>query len=168
MNIILCGMMGAGKTTVGVAISKLSERTWYDTDQMIEDKHGKISDIFEYYGENHFRTLETNCIREFAEKDNLIISTGGGLVLRPENNEILKKNGKIVFLCASIETLVGRLKIHNNRPLIQGNEMIIEKKLRELMEIRTPVYENVADYVVNVDGKTVEDIAKEILEVVNE
>ena len=57
------GPMGAGKTTVGVAISKLSERTWYDTDQMIEDKHGKISDIFEYYGENHFRTLETNCIQ---------------------------------------------------------------------------------------------------------
>lgn len=94
MNLILCGMMGAGKTTVGVKIAEATGRRWYDTDQMIVDRYGDISDIFEYYGEEYFRKLESGIVKELSEKDNLIISTGGGLVLKRENNELLAEKRK--------------------------------------------------------------------------
>ncbi len=163
MNVILCGMMGAGKTTIGVKIADLTGRRWYDTDELIVDKHGKISDIFEYYGEAHFRKLETEIIRELAQMDNLIISTGGGLVLKKENNELLQKNGKIVFLRASLETLAKRLKVDGNRPLLQTSTESIRDRLARLLKERAPVYEHVADFIVDVDGKTPEEIAKEIV-----
>lgn len=101
MNIILSGMMGAGKTTIGVKIAELTGRRWYDTDQMIVDRYGNISDIFEYYGEEYFRRLESDIVKELAKEDNLIISTGGGLVLKRENNELLQVNGKSYF-CAPL------------------------------------------------------------------
>ena len=100
MNIVLCGMMGAGKTTIGIKIAEITGKRWYDTDGVIVDKYGKISDIFEYYGEPHFRKLETEVVKELSQKDELVISTGGGLVLKKENNELLQQNGKIIFLRA--------------------------------------------------------------------
>ena len=109
MNLILCGMMGSGKTTVGIKIAEITGRRWYDTDGCIVDKHGKISDIFEYYGEAHFRKLETEVVKELAKQDELIISSGGGLVLKEENNKLLQENGKIIFLRASLDTLLKRL-----------------------------------------------------------
>jgi len=166
MNLILCGMMGAGKTTIGIKIAEITGRRWYDTDGVIVDKHGKISDIFEYYGEAHFRKLETEVIKELAAMDNLIISTGGGLVLKSENNALLKKNGKIVFLRASHETLSRRLHVDGTRPLLQTSTESIRDRLSRLMKERTPIYEHVADYVVDVDGKEPEQIAKEIIEIV--
>ena len=168
MNLILCGMMGAGKTTIGIKIAEITGRRWYDTDGVIVDKHGKISDIFEYYGEAHFRKLETQVIKELSEMDNLIISTGGGLVLKSENNVLLKKNGKIVFLRASHETLAQRLHVDGTRPLLQTSTESIRDRLSRLMKERMPVYEHVADYTVDVDGKTPEQIAQEIVEMVGE
>ncbi len=163
MNLILCGMMGAGKTTIGIKIAERTGRRWYDTDGLIVDKHGKISDIFEYYGEAHFRKLETEIIKELVQKDNLVISTGGGLVLKKENNEILQRNGKIVFLRANLETLAKRLKVDGERPLLQTSTENIRERLARLMKERSPVYEHVADYIVDVDGKTPEEIAQEIV-----
>lgn len=168
MNLILCGMMGAGKTTVGVKIAERTGRNWYDTDQMIVDRHGKISDIFEYYGEEYFRRLETQIVRELADKDNLVISTGGGLVLRPENGEMLKKNGKIVFLRAALDTLVKRLKLYDDRPLLQVNSGILAEKLAELLKERAPVYEHVADYILDVDGKGADENAARVIELLRE
>ncbi len=165
MNLILCGMMGAGKTTIGIKIAELSGRRWYDTDELIVDKHGKISDIFEYYGEAHFRKLETEIVKEIAQMDGLVISTGGGLVLMKENNSLLQKNGKIVFLRATLETLAKRLKVDGNRPLLQTSTESIRDRLSKLLTERMPVYEHVADYIVDVDGKTPEQIAKEIIEI---
>ena len=163
MNLILCGMMGAGKTTIGIKIAELTGRRWYDTDGLIVDKHGKIADIFEYYGEAHFRKLETEIVKELAKKDNLIISTGGGLVLKSENNTVLQENGKIVFLRATLETLAHRLKVDGERPLLQTSTENIRDRLARLMKERTPVYEHVADYIVDVDGKTPEKLAQEIV-----
>ncbi len=165
MNLILCGMMGAGKTTIGIKIAERTELRWYDTDGLIVDKHGKISDIFEYYGEAHFRKLETEIVKELAEKDNLVISTGGGLVLKKENNELLQKKGKIVFLRAKLETLAKRLKVDGTRPLLQTSTESIRDRLARLMQERSPIYEHVADYIVDVDGKTPEQIADEIVAV---
>ena len=164
MNIVLCGMMGSGKTTIGIKIAEITGRRWYDTDGVIADKHGKISDIFEYYGEAHFRKLETEVIRDLSEKDNLILSTGGGLVLKTENNTMLKKNGKIVFLRASLETLSQRLKVDGTRPLLQTSAEGIKSRLARLLEERSPIYESVADCVIDVDGKTPEENAREIIE----
>lgn len=163
MNLVLCGMMGAGKTTIGVKIAELTGRRWYDTDGIIVDRYGKISDLFEYYGEGYFRKLETEIVKELVLKDELVISTGGGLVLKKENNELLQKNGKIVFLRAEVETLAKRLKIDENRPLLQSSTESIRDRLARLMQERAPVYEMVADYIVDVDGKTCEEIAREIL-----
>lgn len=168
MNLILCGMMGAGKTTIGIKIAEITGRRWYDTDGVIADKHGKISDIFEYYGEAHFRKLETEVIKELATMDNLVISTGGGLVLKSENNALLKQNGEIVFLRASHETLARRLHVDGTRPLLQTSTESIRDRLSRLMKERTPIYEHVADFVVDVDGKTPEQIAEEIVAIVEQ
>ena len=82
MNIVLCGMMGVGKSSAGIEIANLTGRRWVDTDTVILTRHGRISDLFEYYGEEHFRSLETDVVREIADEDGLVISTGGGLVDR--------------------------------------------------------------------------------------
>ena len=164
MNVILCGMMGAGKTTIGIKIAELTGRRWYDTDGCIVDKHGKISDIFEYYGEAHFRKLETEIVKELSQKDGLVISSGGGLVLKKENNELLQRNGKIVFLRATVETLAKRLKVDGERPLLQTSTESIRQRLERLLKERMPVYEHVADLIVDVDGKTPEEIAKEVVQ----
>lgn len=163
MNWILCGMMGAGKTTVGVRIAQKTGRRWYDTDGMIVDRHGKISAIFEYYGEEYFRKLETQIVKELAGQDGLILSTGGGLVLQAENDKLLKENGKIVFLRAKAETLFERLKLDDVRPLLHGSAENLKVRLQELLLERGAVYESVADFVVDVEGKTIDDVADEII-----
>ncbi len=163
MNLVLCGMMGAGKSTIGIKIAEITGRRWYDTDGVISDRHGKISDIFEYYGEPHFRKLETEVVKELAGQDNLVISTGGGLVLKSENNAALQENGKIVFLRASLKTLNQRLVVDGTRPLLQASTESISDRLERLLKERTPIYEHVADYIVDVDDKTPLEIAKEIV-----
>ena len=168
MNIVLCGMMGAGKTTIGIKIAEITGKRWYDTDGVIVDKYGKISDIFEYYGEPHFRKLETEVVKELSQKDELVISTGGGLVLKKENNALLQQNGKIIFLRASLETLAKRLHVDGTRPLLQTSTESIRDRLSRLMQERMPIYEHVADYIVDVDGKTPEAIAEEIVALAQE
>ena len=162
MNIVLCGMMGVGKSSVGVRIAEMTGRMWYDTDVVITDRHGRISDIFEYYGEAHFRSLETEIVRELSGRDGLVISTGGGLVLKPENSELLKQNGKIFFMRASFETLLKRVRADETRPLLKNTGKTAEA-LGNLLAQRTPVYEHVADYIVDTDGKSVEEVADEVL-----
>lgn len=163
MNVVLCGMMGSGKTTIGVEIAGKTGRRWYDTDGVIVDRYGKISDIFEYYGENYFRKIETEVVKELSSQDGLILSTGGGLVLKEENTEFLKKNGIIVFLRAKKETLAGRLTVDGTRPLLQAKTESILDRLDKLLKERSPVYERVADLTVDVDGKTPSEIADEII-----
>ena len=167
MNIVLCGMMGVGKSTVGIRIAELTGRRWIDTDIVITDRYGRISDLFEYYGEAHFRELETKVVKELSGQDGLVISTGGGLVLKPENNEMLKRNGKIFFLRASFETLLARVRADETRPLLKDTGKTAEK-LGELMAWRTPVYEHVADYIVDTDARTAEDVAQDVLKIFRE
>ena len=161
MNIVLCGMMGVGKSTVGIKVAELTRRRWFDTDTVIADRHGRISDIFEYYGEAHFRELEAEVIRKLSGEDELVISTGGGSMMNRENCELLKKNGKIFFLKASVETLLKRVLIDETRPLLRVNST--DERLKELLSERTPVYEHVADYVVVTDDKTPDEVAEEIV-----
>lgn len=167
MNIILCGMMGVGKTSTGVRIAELTRRRWFDTDVVISDRYGRISDLFEYYGEEHFRSLETNIVRELAGQDGLVISTGGGLVLKYENTELLKKGGKIFFLRASFDTLLSRLRADETRPLLKDTGKTADR-LGELLNERTPVYEHIADFIVDTDGKAVDEVAREVIALAGE
>ena len=163
MNLILCGMMGCGKSTVGSCLAKSTEREYFDTDAVIVQRHGKIADIFERFGETYFRALETQTVKELVQKNGLVISTGGGLVLKQENVDLLKYNGKIVFLRAKVDTLLKRLQADKERPLLQ-NATDLRKRLEGLLSERTEHYEKAADLIVDVDGKTPQEIVDEIIE----
>ena len=163
MNLVLCGMMGVGKTTVGIKIAERTSLRWVDTDGLIESRHGKISEIFARQGEPYFRALEKQIVEELSLQDGLIISTGGGLVLQKENVDMLKQNGKIFFLRARLETLSNRLSADGTRPLLQSETESVNARLAKLLTERTPVYEQAADHIVDVDEKTVDEIADEII-----
>ena len=163
MNIVLCGMMGAGKTTVGIQLALLLDRSWVDTDNLIERDYGAISKIFERHGEAYFRELETRTVEEVIEEENLIISVGGGLVMNQENVSLLKENGKIFYLRASVETLAERLKGDTTRPLLKVDGESLTETLTKKLEERASAYESAADYIIDVEGKTPSQIAVDIM-----
>ena len=167
MNLILCGMMGAGKTSVGIRLAERAGRRWVDTDTLIEEKYGAISEIFHRFGEEYFRQVETKTACDLMGLDNLVISVGGGLVLWKENVSLLKENGKIVYLRASVQTLEERLASDAARPLLKTDKPL-STRLQELLELRAPIYEAVADFTIDTDGKTVEEIVDEILSIMDE
>lgn len=150
-NIVLCGFMGSGKTTVGRALAKASGRHFVDMDSYIEGKESmSVSQIFSLHGENYFRAAETNAVKRLSLESGLIIAAGGGTVLSSENTNILKPNSIIVMLDTSLETVKARLKGDNTRPLLQksGNGHVIENLYAE----RHDVYESAADFKVCADG----------------
>ena len=163
MNIILIGFMGAGKTTVGNVVAERLNQPLFDTDQLIEQQAGmSISKIFEVYGENEFRRLETEMLKEnlSASKD-WVLSVGGGLPLKEENRGLLKKMGIVVYLRVKPDTVLQRLRGDKSRPLLQGGD--VKQKVESLLRQRGSIYEEGADIVIDVDGKAPEDIAQEIL-----
>lgn len=162
-NIILIGFMGCGKTTVGIRLSYRLRRVVEDTDKLIEKQAGvTISDIFASRGENGFRELETECLRELGkELGSRIIATGGGLPMREENRALLKTLGCVVYLKISPEGVMERLRGDSTRPLLQGENPM--EKIRTLMAEREAVYESAADLIVPVDGKDMDQVVSEIL-----
>ncbi len=163
-NIILIGFMGSGKTCVGEYLAKKLTYGFWDTDQLIVERAGKsISHIFSFHGEEYFRDLETNLIKEMVPvlKDT-VLSTGGGMPVREENSALLKELGFIVFLKTSKETTITRLQGDSSRPLLQGEEL--EEKVERMLALRTPIYEDTAHAIIVTDGRTVEDIALSIIE----
>ena len=162
-NIFLIGFMGAGKSTVAVA---LKERLGYkrvEMDQRIEENRGMtISDIFARYGEAYFRNLESNTLIELGNETGLVISCGGGVVLRPENAEYMKRGGRVVLLTARPETVYERVKDSDERPILNGHMNV--EFIRQLLEKRRPFYEAAANIQVATDGKTPEEICGEIIE----
>lgn len=162
-HIALIGFMGVGKSTVSSALHKLSERPEIDTDRQIVEMQGcPISQIFEERGEPYFRQLETDLIDELGTLEAGIISCGGGMALRDINVKKLRAIGEIVLLTAEPETIYERVKDSTDRPLLNGNMNV--PYIRDLMEKRRPFYEKAATIKVSTDGKTAEEIAKEILE----
>ena len=161
-HLILIGYMGAGKTTVGKECARQLGRAFEDTDYLIEKKAGKtVSRIFETEGEFAFRRMETEVLLQLeSTSDSKVIATGGGLPLRKENREILKRLGIVVYLVVKTETVMERLKVDTTRPLLQysDREQRIEKMLRE----RDGAYRLAADLVISSDGKSPEQIFKEL------
>ncbi|MCH5260858.1 MAG: shikimate kinase [Lachnospiraceae bacterium] len=166
-NVILIGFMGSGKTTVGLKLSYRLRRPVIDTDKEIErEEKRSISDIFAADGEQYFRDRETAFLRKLLKStNNQIISVGGGLPLREENRQLLHELGQVFYLCASAETIYGRLKNDTVRPLLQGTDP--QTKIKTLLIERDSCYRDAADVVIVVDNKDFEQILREIEQHVN-
>lgn len=165
-NVILIGFMGCGKTTVGHALAEKLSYGFLDSDEYIEDKEGcSISQMFADKGEGYFRQRETDTLKELNRTlSHAVLSTGGGLPMREENVDELRKLGTIVYLDVTPDEVVNRLAGDDTRPLLQGDN--VEEKVRKLLDERRPVYEAAADAVIPVAGIEVDDIVDEILEVI--
>lgn len=160
-NIVLVGFMGSGKTSVGKRLSSLLEMDLIDTDLVIEERMGMtISEIFNTMGEMEFRKLEREIVIGLQGTKNSIISCGGGIVLDPENVGTLKEGGRIIWLNASPEEIYNRLLGDKSRPLLSDLSL---EDIRILWEKRLPLYEAASHIMVITDGKTVDEIAEEIL-----
>jgi shikimate kinase len=160
-NIVLVGFMGSGKTSVGQEIAKRLGWDFVDTDAFIEVTTGRtIADIFAQDGEAAFRILESDAVRAVASRCRVVIATGGGVVLRPENVATLRANGVLVLLDASAEALYERIRHETHRPLLQVADPIA--RIRELLDARRPFYAQ-ADVVLDTTDLSVSDIADEVL-----
>ena len=157
-NLVLTGFMGSGKTSIGLRLSYRLQIMVEDTDKLIERREGRsISDIFAREGEEYFRQQETAQLKELTEgRYQRIYSVGGGTPVREENRQLLGKLGLVVYLRARPETIYERLKGDVTRPLLQCADPL--GRIRELMEGRSGAYEACAHIIVDVDGKTVEEI----------
>lgn len=161
-NIVLIGFMGAGKTTVSDYLSTMFAMEVVEMDQVIAEREGmSIPDIFATYGEEYFRNRETQLLMEMQEHKHVVISCGGGAALREENVAEMKKNGRVVLLTASPETIYERVKDSTDRPVLNGNKNV--GYITELMEKRREKYEAAADVVIRTDGKTVLRICEELI-----
>lgn len=161
-NIFLIGFMGAGKSTVARAMKKHYGMRLIEMDEQIE-KQEKMSvpKIFEVHGEPYFRKLETDLLEGLSSQENTVVSCGGGVPMRVCNVEAMRKSGKVIYLSTSPQQIYERVKTSHNRPLLEGNMNV--EYISDLLSQRLPKYMEAADAVVSTDGKSVEDICKEII-----
>ena len=161
-NIVLIGFMGAGKSTISEFLKTVFAMEVIEMDQIIAERQGmSISDIFETYGEEYFRDLETNLLIEMQSKKNMVISCGGGVPMRERNVVEMKKNGRVVLLTAKPETILNRVKDNHDRPLLEGNKTV--PFIADLMEKRREKYQAAADIVIETDGKSELEICEELV-----
>jgi len=155
--------MGVGKSTIGRLLASALQRDFYDTDKLIEDRAGAdISWIFDIEGEEGFRVRESNTLTELCMQDDLVIATGGGIIMREENRKLLNKYGHVVYLTASVNQLVRRTDKDKKRPLLQVDDP--KQKIIELLELRDPLYREVADFIIETDGKTPKQVAEALVQ----
>lgn len=163
MHIFLIGFMGAGKSTVAKELQMKTNRPLIEMDERIVKEQGRsINDIFEKEGEETFRKIESELVETILTEEDSIVSCGGGVVVRQVNVDNMKKNGAIIFLTATPQTVYDRVKGGKDRPILNGNMNV--EYIASLMEKRRNAYEQAADAKVATDGKSVEEICNEILE----
>lgn len=160
-NIILIGMMGCGKSTIGRLLAQvLEDFAFVDTDEEIEKTaQMTIPEIFMDYGESSFRELESGTIKRFCARENQVISTGGGCVESIENIDALKESGIVFYLKASADTIFERVKHTNDRPMLYDEDP--KKKLKMLLKRREPMYQS-ADFVIDTENRTEKEIVEEL------
>lgn len=159
--VVLVGPMGAGKSTIGRILAGLLQRPFADSDKVIEERTGAdIPWIFDVEGEEGFRTRETGVLKQLLDDTNLVLATGGGIVMREENRELLQDRGWVVYLTAGIEKLIERTAKDKKRPLLQVENPA--QKIRDLIEQRHPLYEAVADFTICTDGRGPKAVAQAI------
>lgn len=161
-NIFLIGFMGAGKSTISDYLKNALAMDVVEMDQCIVERQGmSISDIFETYGEEYFRELETNLLIEMQSRSNVVVSCGGGVPMRERNVAEMKKNGRVVLLTAKPETILERVKDNHDRPLLENNKNV--SFIADLLEKRRAKYEAAADIVIQTDGKSELEICEELI-----
>ncbi|MFA7419601.1 MAG: shikimate kinase [Melioribacteraceae bacterium] len=172
MRIFLTGFMTSGKSTIGPILANVLGLEFFDLDRVIEDEEQlSVVEIFEKHGENYFREAESKILNRLAEKDRIVISLGGGTIANQNNFDMMRQNGKIIYLKVSPNTLYKRLKHKTDRPIFRdlvlgdNTEEEFLKRIKELLEKRRALYER-ADIVIDTEltplGQTVDRIAKKI------
>ncbi len=165
-NVVLIGPMGAGKSTIGRQLSAKLGFEFLDTDTIIESRSGAdIPWIFDVEGEQGFRDRETAVLNDVLNVKNSVVATGGGIVMREENRALLQRIGKVFYLCAGVEQLIKRTQKDKKRPLLQVADP--QKKIKELLELRDPIYRQIADAVIVTDGSSAKSVVQEISDVID-
>ena len=160
-NIFIIGPMGSGKTTIGRQLAARLGKPFYDSDREIEKRTGvDVALIFEIEGEEGFRQRETKMIGELAAMDDIVLATGGGVVLSKDNRTCLQNNGRIVYLKSSPQKLFDRTIKDKTRPLLNTEDRMT--KINELLEKRGPLYEELADLIICTDNRHVKQIVNTI------
>lgn len=166
-NVVLVGFMGTGKSAIGRVVAKLLKYQFVDTDQMVEEVTGlTISQIFKKYGEIRFRSEELLAAKKLADKQNLVIATGGGMPINPQIVEILKKNGVFVLLTTDPEIILKRVSRKNTRPLLAKGKTL--DSINKLIAERSESYAGCADITIDTSGKDIEDSAQQIVQLIKE
>jgi shikimate kinase len=161
-RVFLVGPMGAGKTTIGKYLAQQLKLDFADTDSEIEERTGAdIPWIFDVEGEQGFRDREQQVVAEMTLWDNLVLATGGGVVLKSENRTALAGRGFVVYLHATVDEQARRTQRDRRRPLLQTGDP--EETLRELMSIRDPLYREIADHIINTDGCSPRTVAQRLV-----
>lgn len=161
-NIFLIGPMGAGKSTIGRALAKELKLDFFDSDEVIEQRAGaNISWIFDIEGEEGFRRREQKVIEELTQKTNIVLATGGGAIMTPENRIALSARGTVIYLKTSLQQQYERTKRDTKRPLLQTDNL--EERLETLGEEREPHYTELADVSFETDKLTVKAVANNII-----
>ncbi len=162
-NIFLIGFMGAGKSTAAKELEKRLDMRYAEMDQLIAEEEGmSIPAIFEKHGESYFRDLESRMLQALQKEKGIIVSCGGGIVVREENKNHMKESGRVVLLTATPETVYERVKDSNERPILNQNMSV--EYIAALQEKRRALYEAAADVTVATDGKSPAEISEEIIE----
>jgi shikimate kinase len=164
-NIILIGPMGAGKTTIGRQLAKKLSKQFYDSDHEIEQKTGAdIPLIFELEGEEGFRKRESQVLSELVSRQNVVLSTGGGAVLDPQNRKAFTENGIIIYLKSTAEKLFSRIADDKRRPLLQSDDRL--NKIKTILDEREPIYLELADEVIDTQDLGIKQITQKIIELI--
>lgn len=160
-NFFLVGLMGAGKTTVGRALARKADKTFYDSDQEIEARTGvRVATIFDIEGEARFREREGSVIAALVKLNDIVLATGGGAVLQAQNRQLLAQHGTVIYLRANIDDLLTRTQLDRNRPLLRTADP--RAKLTSLFEERDPLYRQIADLIVDTTQQNVNMLVMEL------
>jgi shikimate kinase len=161
-NIFLIGPMGAGKSTIGRHLAELLGKDFRDSDQEIEKRTGAgIPLIFEIEGEAGFRNRESSVLNDLTRQSNLVLATGGGIILSPDNRKTLHERGIVVYLHAPLETLLARTRRDRHRPLLQTADR--RRTLEDILKAREPIYREAADIVIETSHRSPMSVAREIV-----
>ncbi len=165
MNIFIVGPMGSGKSTVGKIIANELFLNFFDTDEEIETRTGASIDwIFDLEGEDGFRKRESKILEEMVQQNSIVLSTGGGIILSETNREHLSSRGTVFYLATPISVQLERTSKDKDRPLLKNGDP--GKILEKLHQARESLYEEVADYIVNTEGKSSQEVSEEIIKLV--
>lgn len=165
-NIFLIGLMGAGKTTIGRQLAQSLGKNFLDSDHEIEARTGvNIPLIFELEGEDGFREREAIVIDELTKRENIVLATGGGVVLREKNRQNLKQRGTVIYLQASVDQLLERTRKDKNRPLLQTADP--RARLNSLLDEREPLYLELADLVITTGQGSIRSVVEKIIRKLN-